>query len=72
MALRETDLVFGPARRKIETETRMARGKTVCWVDGGTICGEHLATVLSGFLIKQVGDDGFIVTCSDGKTNVLL
>jgi hypothetical protein len=61
MALRETDLVFGTARRKIETDIRLSGGKTVCWIAGGTECGEHLARLLSGFLIKQVGEDGFLV-----------
>ena len=67
MALRETDLVFGPARRKIETEARLSAGKAICWIAGGTVCGEHLATLLSGFLIKQVGDDGFVVRGVDAK-----
>ena len=61
MALRETDLVFGRARRKIETDAYVSVVKPVCSIGGGTECGEHLARLLSGFLIKQVGDDGFSV-----------
>ena len=61
MAQRETDLVFGPARRKIETDVRLSATKPGCVIAAGTECGEHLARLLSGFLIKQVGEDGFCV-----------
>jgi len=61
MAIRETDLVFGPARRKLETDVRLNSKKPICTIDGGNECGKHLARLLSGFLIKQVGEDGFIV-----------
>jgi hypothetical protein len=61
MALRETDLVFGPARRKIETNVRVSGVKPICSIGGGTECGEHLARLLCGFLLKQVGEDGFWV-----------
>jgi hypothetical protein len=53
--------VFSPARRKVETDVRFCGVKPTCSVDGGTECGEHLARLLSGFLIKQVGEDGFLV-----------
>jgi hypothetical protein len=61
MALRETDLVFGPTRRKIETDVGFSAAKPICWIAGGTECGEHLARLVCGFLIKQVGEDGFLV-----------
>jgi hypothetical protein len=61
MALRETDLVFGPARRKIETDVRLSGAKPISWIVGGTECGEHLARLFCGFLISQVGEDGFLV-----------
>jgi hypothetical protein len=61
MAIRETDLVFSPARRKIETEVQISATKPQCSIAGGTECGEHLAKLLSGFLIKQVGENGFVV-----------
>ena len=32
MALRETDLVFGPARRKIETDVGFSGTKPICWI----------------------------------------
>jgi hypothetical protein len=67
MAVRETDLVFGPARRKIETEVRLSTAKPVCSIAGGTECGEHLARLFSGFLLKQVGEDGFFVKRSEGR-----
>jgi len=61
MAVRETDLVFSAARRKLETEVRVWARKPACAITAGTECGEHLARFLSGFLIKQLGDDGFVV-----------
>jgi hypothetical protein len=61
MAARETDLVFSRARRKLETDFRLWAKKPICAVEGGTECGEHLAKLLSGFLIKQVGEEGFRV-----------
>jgi hypothetical protein len=61
MAVKETDLVYSPARRKIETNVRLFSTKPVCAIAGGTECGEHLARLLSGFLIKQLGEDGFVV-----------
>ena len=61
MATRETDLVFSPARRKIETEVRVSPTRPQCAITGGTECGEHLAKLLCGFLIKQVGENGFVV-----------
>jgi hypothetical protein len=62
LAVKETELIFGRARRKLETNCQLSREKAVCTVEGGTECGEHLAKLLSGFLIKQVGEDGFHVT----------
>src|SRR5258708_21503580 len=61
MAVKETELIFGRARRKIETNFRLSAKKPICTIEGGTECGEHLAKLLSGFLIKQVGEDGFRV-----------
>ncbi len=61
MARRETDLVFSPARRKLETDVRLSAEKPICTIEGGNECGEHLARLLSGFLIKQLGEDGFII-----------
>ena len=61
MAAKETDLVFSRARRKLETDFRLWAEKPICAVEGGTECGEHLAKLLSGFLIKQVGEEGFRV-----------
>lgn len=72
MASRETDLIFSRARRKLETEFRLWANKPICAVDGGTECGEHLAKLLSGFLIQQVGEEGFRVDRlpGDGKEAV--
>ena len=61
LAVKETELIFGRARRKLETSYRLSSEKAVCTIEGGTECGEHLAKLLSGFLIKQVGEDGFRV-----------
>jgi hypothetical protein len=61
LAVKETELIFGRARRKLETTYRVSLAKPVCTIEGGTECGEHLAKLLSGFLIKQVGEDGFRV-----------
>jgi hypothetical protein len=69
MAIRETDLVFSPARRKLETDVRLSAEKPICAIEGGNECGEHLAKLLSGFLMKQVGEDGFVVQRLYPKTN---
>ncbi len=61
MAIEETDLVFSRARRKLETGFRFSKTNADCTIEGGTECGEHLAKLLSGFLIKQVGERGFVV-----------
>jgi hypothetical protein len=61
LAVKETELIFGRARRKLETNYQLSRVKAVCTIEGGTECGEHLAKLLSGFLIKQVGEEGFRV-----------
>jgi hypothetical protein len=61
LAVRETEVIFGRARRKLETDYAFLENKPVCAIEGGTECGEHLAKLLSGFLIKQVGEEGFKV-----------
>jgi hypothetical protein len=61
LATRETELVFGRAKRKLETNSTLCPRRTVCTIEGGTECGEHLAKLLTGFLIQQVGDEGFRV-----------
>lgn len=60
LAVKETELIFGQARVKLETSYKLS-GRGTCVVEGGTECGEHLAKLLSGFLIKQVGEAGFRV-----------
>jgi hypothetical protein len=65
LALRETDLVYGPARRKIETQIQVSRTNRACSIAGGTECGEHLARLLCGFLMKQLGESGFRVRRSE-------
>jgi hypothetical protein len=69
MAQRETDLLFGTARRKIETDVQTSNREPRCLIAGGTECGEHLARLLSGFLIKQVGEDGITVQRIDATPN---
>lgn len=61
LALRETELIFGKARLKLETSCELSPKKTSCVIEGGTECGEHVAKLVSGFLLKQVGDEGFTV-----------
>ena len=61
LAIKETELIFGRARRKLETNYELFPRKVACMIEGGTECGEHLAKLLSGFLIKQVGEEGFRV-----------
>ena len=61
MAIKETDLVFSPARRKLETNVQLSSEKATCAIAGGTECGDHLARLVSGFLIKQFGEDEFVV-----------
>lgn len=61
LALKETELIYGKARLKIETAYKVSYRRPVCTIEGGTECGEHLAKLLAGFLIKQVGELGFNV-----------
>jgi hypothetical protein len=62
LAIKETDLVFGRTKRKLETNCRLFPRRTACMIEGGTECGEHLAKLLTGFLFQQVGDEGFRVS----------
>ena len=57
LAIKETELIFGRAKRKLETNCQLSPRRAVCTIEGGTECGEHLAKLLSGFLIQQVGDE---------------
>jgi hypothetical protein len=61
LAIKETELVFGREKRKLETNCHLSPRRAVCTIEGGTECGEHLANLLSGFLIQQVGDNEFRV-----------
>lgn len=61
LAAKETEILYGKARLKLETSYEVATKRPVCMVEGGTECGEHLAKLLSGFLIRQVGEFGFLV-----------
>lgn len=61
LAVKESELIFGKARLKLETSYEVAARRPACIVEGGTECGEHLAKLLAGFLIKQVGEAGFLV-----------
>lgn len=61
LAVKETELLYGKARLKLETSYEVAAMKPICMVEGGSECGEHLAKLLSGFLIRQVGESGFLV-----------
>jgi hypothetical protein len=67
LAIKETELIFGRAKRKLETNCQLSHKKAICTIEGGTECGEHLARLLSGFLIQQVGDEGFRVNRLTGK-----
>ena len=69
LAIKETELIFGRARRKLETNYRLSSKKAVCTIEGGTECGEHVAKLLAGFLIKQVGEEGFRVNRLIGSRN---
>jgi hypothetical protein len=62
LAIKETELIFGRAKRKLETNCQLSPRRAVCTIEGGTESGELLAKLLSGFLIQQVGDEGFRVT----------
>jgi len=61
LAIRETELIYGRAKLKLETDYKLDRKRPACLIEGGTECGEHLAKLMSGFLIKQFGENGFRV-----------
>lgn len=61
LALAETEVVFGRAKVKLETAYEVASKGPVCTIEGGTECGEHLAKLFTGFLLKKFGEQGFRV-----------
>lgn len=61
LALKESELIYGKARLKLETNCEMSPDRGSCTVDGGTECGDRLAQLLSGFLIRQLSEEGFRV-----------
>lgn len=61
LAVKETELIYGKARLKLETSYTASPKRPVCEVEGGTECGDHLAKLLTGFLIKKFGEQGFRV-----------
>lgn len=61
MALKETELIYGKAKVKLETNYKLNDSRGICLIESGTDCGEHLAKLLSGFLIRELGDNSFKV-----------
>ncbi|MCX5784566.1 MAG: hypothetical protein NTX59_02660 [Elusimicrobia bacterium] len=61
LAVRETEIIYGRAKLKLETDYKLPPNRPACLIEGGTECGEHLAKLMSGFLIKQFGENGFRV-----------
>jgi len=61
LALAETEVVFGKAKVKLETSCEVSAKGPACVIEGGTECGEHLAKLFTGFLIKKFGEQGFRV-----------
>jgi len=61
LAVKETEIIYGSARLKLETDYKLVLNRPACLIEGGTECGEHLAKLMSGFLIKQFGENGFRV-----------
>ena len=61
LALAETEVMHGKAKVKLETTYEISAKGPVCTVEGGTECGEHLAKLFTGFLLKKFGEQGFLV-----------
>ncbi|MBI3551587.1 MAG: hypothetical protein HY077_03650 [Elusimicrobia bacterium] len=59
LAVKETEVVYGQARVKLETSFEVKDSE--CRIEGGTECAEHLAKLFTGFLIKKFGEQGFRV-----------
>lgn len=59
LAVKETEVVYGQARVKLETSYEVKNSE--CRIEGGTECGEHLAKLFTGFLIKKFGEEAFKV-----------
>ncbi|MCX7641683.1 MAG: hypothetical protein N2Z20_03515 [Elusimicrobiales bacterium] len=53
MALKETELIYGKAKVKLETNYKISSKRPICTIESGTESGEHLAKLLSGFLNKS-------------------
>ena len=61
LALKETELIYGRAKVKLDVTYTLSESKPICTIEANTECGDHLAKLLSGFLIKQVGEQNFRV-----------
>lgn len=61
MALKETELIYGKAKVKLETNYKLSNKRPICIIEAGTESAEHLAKLLSGFLIKELGENAFKV-----------
>ena len=61
MALKETELIYGRAKVKLDVTYELSDTKPICIIEANTECGEHVAKLISGFLIKQVGEQNFRV-----------
>jgi hypothetical protein len=61
LAMKEAELIYPKAKLKLDVTYELSANRPVCAIEVETECGEHVANLLSGFLIKQVGEQGFRV-----------
>lgn len=61
VAILHTEYIFGKPRVRIMTSYYVSDTKPQCVIDISTEIGEHIATLFTGRLIREFGEEGFAV-----------
>ena len=60
-----TESVFGRSRIRLDASFYLDKKKRACVIDASTEVGRHIASVFTGFLMQEFGEDAFRVERSD-------
>ena len=60
-AIFNAECTFGKSKVRIEASYFIADDKPECVVDVSTKVGEHIAQLLTGIMIRELGEEGFAV-----------
>jgi len=71
LALFGVESLYGQSRIRLDAAHYFDTAKLVCVVDAGTDVGVDLSRLFTGFLIRDLGEDGFRVEriVQNGSTN---